>query len=85
MTHSFGNEFGNSMTTFSKRKIDIGRALAEGSLIDEGVEDGLREAVELHRRLGLPIVIWRNGRPTWVMPHDPDTEVPAPGSPVRTE
>jgi hypothetical protein len=64
----------------NERKVDIGKAFAEGTLIDEGIEEGVRAAVELHRRLGLPMVIWRNGRPTWVMPDDPETEVPAPDS-----
>jgi hypothetical protein len=47
-----------------KRKSDkdIGKIFAEGTLIDEAMQRGVREAIRQHRLAGVPMVIWRDGR-----------------------
>jgi hypothetical protein len=39
-------------------------------LIDEALKQGVRDAMLRHKRDGLPIVIYRNGKIEWVMPED---------------
>ncbi len=38
----------------------------EGHLIDEALEKAVREAILQHKREGLPVVIYRDGRAVWV-------------------
>lgn len=48
----------------------IDRAFADGTAIDEGIEDGVRAALRSHKRAGNPIVIWREGQIQWIAPED---------------
>ena len=41
---------------------DIGKIFAEGTLIDEAMRRGVREAMRQHRLAGVPMVIWRDGK-----------------------
>ena len=52
----------------TKRTKDIGQIFAEGTLIDAALARGVREALRRHKRAGLPVVEWRNGRVRWVAP-----------------
>ena len=38
----------------------------EGHLIDEALEKAAREAILQHKREGLPVVIYRDGKTVWV-------------------
>ena len=38
----------------------------EGHLIDEALEKAAREAILQHKREGLPVVIYRDGKAVWV-------------------
>jgi hypothetical protein len=52
-------------------KKDIHRIFIEdGHLIDEALRQGVRDAMTRHKELGLPVVIYRNGKTEWVMPED---------------
>ena len=42
----------------------------EGHLIDEALKKGVRDAILQHKREGLPIVIYRDGKVVWVQPED---------------
>jgi predicted ABC-type ATPase len=42
----------------------------EGYLIDEALKQGVREAMIRHKKDGLPVVIYRDGRAVWVMPEE---------------
>lgn len=54
-----------------KPKKDIHRIFVEdGDLILEALKQGVREAMIRHKELGLPVVIYRNGKIEWVMPED---------------
>jgi hypothetical protein len=55
----------------------IDRAVANPQLITRALAKGVREALERHKRLGQPVVVFRNGKTVWV---DPD-EIPLPARP----
>ena len=42
----------------------------EGELIDRALQQGVRDAVLRHKRDGLPMVIYREGKTVWVKPED---------------
>ena len=42
----------------------------DGRLIDEALEQGVRDAMLRHKRDGLPVVIYRDGQTLWVKPED---------------
>lgn len=55
----------------AEAKKDINRILVEdGNLIDEALKQGVREAMLRHKRDGLPVVIYRDGKTVWVKPED---------------
>jgi hypothetical protein len=41
---------------------DIEAIFREGTLIDEALAEGAREALLRHKRAGCPIVVWENGK-----------------------
>ena len=50
---------------------DTNRILVEeGRLIDKALEEGVRQAMLLHKKEGLPVVIERDGKIEWVKPED---------------
>lgn len=42
----------------------------EGHLIDEALEQGVRDAMLRHKKDGLPVAIERDGEIVWLMPED---------------
>ena len=55
-----------------KRKIDIGKAFREGVVVEEAIDEAAREAAILHKKLGLPLVSWRNGQVVHIPPEEID-------------
>ena len=53
---------------------DILEIMRDGKRIDEALKRAAREAILQHRRAGLPVVIWHDGRTVWVNPEDIDLE-----------
>ena len=52
-------------------KKDLNRIfLEEGHVIDEALKKGVRDALLRHKRDGLPVVIYRDGKTVWVDPND---------------
>jgi len=50
---------------------DINRIFREERpVIDEALKQGVREAMIRHKRDGLPVVIYRDGRSVWVKPEE---------------
>ncbi len=45
---------------------DIDRAFAEGTPIDEAMNEAVRDAVRQHQRMGLPLAVWRDGKTVWL-------------------
>jgi hypothetical protein len=50
----------------------IADAFARGTPIDEAVNEAARDAVRLHRKSGLPMASWEDGKVVWVSPFDVD-------------
>jgi hypothetical protein len=42
----------------------------ERELIDKALQQGVRDAVLRHKRDGLPMVIYRDGKAVWIKPED---------------
>ena len=42
----------------------------DGKLIEEALNQGVREAIVRHKREGLPMVVERDGKIEWVKPED---------------
>lgn len=46
--------------------------------VNVAIEEAVALAIEEHRRLGNPIVIWRDGRVVWIQPEDITPYSPPP-------
>jgi len=44
----------------------------EGQLIDEALKQGFREAVLRHKKDGVPMAIYRDGKTVWIDPSEFD-------------
>jgi hypothetical protein len=60
------------------RESDSAKLRAEVALIEAALREAAREAVQLHVRLGLPLVEWRNGQVVLVSPSVIAAEPPSP-------
>ena len=50
---------------------EVHRILVEDrGRIDEALQQGVRDAMIRHKKAGLPVVIYRDGKAVWVMPQD---------------
>jgi len=49
---------------------NVRRIFQEGTLIDQAMKRSSRAALEVHRRAGLPLAIWRDGKTVWVSPDE---------------
>ena len=47
---------------------DIGAIIREGTAIDRAIESAHRRVIRRHRQLGIPLVIWKDGRVIEVPP-----------------
>jgi hypothetical protein len=48
----------------------IEHAFAEGTPIDQAIEEGVQQALQRHKRAGNPIVVWQDGQMQWIVPED---------------
>jgi hypothetical protein len=55
---------------------NVAEILKQGKAIEDAVRRGWRDAVVLHKKLGQPMVVWKDGEVVWVSPEelDPDLE-----------
>ena len=49
---------------------DIDKIFRDGTLIDEAMNLAVRDAVQLHKEKGLPMVVWRDGKILWISPEE---------------
>ncbi len=50
---------------------DLNRIFVEnGQLIDEALRQGVKDALLRHKKEGLPVVIYRDGKTVWVPPEE---------------
>jgi hypothetical protein len=45
---------------------DIDAIFRAGTPIDRAIAAGARDAIRRHKQAGVPMVIWRDGKPVWV-------------------
>ncbi|MGO8745259.1 MAG: hypothetical protein ACLQNE_04655 [Thermoguttaceae bacterium] len=57
----------------------LNRLHAENAAIEEAVQEAVNEAVLAHKRLGLPMVTWRDGHVVWI----PADQLTVPGDTAR--
>jgi hypothetical protein len=65
-----------------KKAVDIGRLIREGTLVDEAIRKATRDALLNHKRLGDPVVGWKDGKVVWI-PADQIEVDEEPTTPVR--
>lgn len=58
---------------------DIQALFKDGAEIDAALAEGVRQALIMHKRMGYPIVTWRDGQVVWVPPE----EIEVDDSPIR--
>ena len=56
---------------------DIDKIFREGTLIDEAMNLAVRDAVQLHKEKGLPMVVWRDGQILWISPEEAEQSLAA--------
>jgi hypothetical protein len=54
----------------SEQKRDIAKLFDDGTAIVQAMNSAAREAVLQHKQEGLPIVVWRDGKVTWIPPEE---------------
>lgn len=54
------------MTPVNQEGSDISRMRAQNKVVEQAMREAAKEAVLAHKRLGLPIVVWRDGQVVWV-------------------
>ncbi len=50
--------------------VDIAKAFAEGTPIDEALAAGVQEAMRMHKKLGNSVAIWRDGKVVILPPEE---------------
>jgi hypothetical protein len=50
------------------RKVDIDEAFRDGRAIDRSLGRAVREALRMHKRLGNPIAVGKDGSVVWIAP-----------------
>ena len=54
----------------AKTDKDVSAIMKQGTRVDAALTAGVREALERHRRAGLPVVEWRDGKIFWLTPDE---------------
>ena len=49
---------------------NIDQAFSLGAPIDKALNDAVRDAVCQHRRMGLPLAAWQDGKTVWIRPEE---------------
>jgi hypothetical protein len=62
----------------TSRPKDIDAIFREGTPIDEAMKAAARDAVQLHKEKGLPLVGWRDGKIVWVTPEEAEAMAAKP-------
>jgi len=45
---------------------DVSAIFLDDKLIEDALNAAVRDAVQLHKEKGLPLVVWRNGKTVWI-------------------
>lgn len=58
--------------------VDVRSILLDGNAIQEAQRETWREVLDRHKRLGHPIVVWRDGQVVWIPAEE--IEIPTAGA-----
>jgi hypothetical protein len=50
----------------SHKPIDMATLIARSEAIEAAVQEAVREALEVHKRAGNPVVVWENEELHWI-------------------
>lgn len=79
MTKPPGAELKKSTPVATEGEKDIARLFREGKPIDDAMNAAVREVVLRHKQLGMPLVVWRDGKCVWIPPEQiPPTAIDVP-------
>jgi len=53
---------------------DINEAFEQGTPIDDALNEAVRDAVRLHKRMGQPLAVWRDGKTVWLSAEEVERE-----------
>ncbi|MCX7424064.1 MAG: hypothetical protein NTW96_00250 [Planctomycetia bacterium] len=53
---------------------DIDAAFEQGTPIEEALNEAVREVVRHHKRMGLPLAVWRDGKTVWLSAEEVEAE-----------
>jgi hypothetical protein len=59
------------------KEIDVGQALSDVNRVTEAVREAGRDARLRHKQLGVPIVVWQDGRIVEIPPEEIVVDPPA--------
>ena len=68
-----------------QKRVDIGRLIREGTLVDEAIRKAIQDTLRLHKKLGDPVVGWKDGKVVWIpaaeieLEEDSAPELDSPG------
>lgn len=68
MITTCGGNLDGVLAMTAKRRKSVGTIFADDRSIDAAVRAAAREALRRHQRVGLTVVVWRNGQSVWVPP-----------------
>jgi hypothetical protein len=54
----------------SDEPLDIAAIFDEGTLIDRAMNLAVRDAIQLHKEKGVPMVVWRDGKIIEIAPEE---------------
>ena len=58
-----------------KEPRDISAIFLDDRLIENALNAAARDAVQLHKEKGLPLVVWRDGKTVWISPEEAEREL----------
>lgn len=60
--------------------VSVDEICREGTLIDSAVERAARDARHLHKQLGVPLVVWQDGKVVEIPPEEIVVDLPKSSS-----
>ena len=65
-----GSKFNGNLTVATNEPVDIAAIFREGTLIDRAMNLAVRDAIQLHKEKGVPLVVWREGKIMFIAPEE---------------
>lgn len=65
--------------------VDVDQVCRDGAEVDAAVERAAREARLRHKQLGVPLVVWRDGRTVEIPPEEIVVDLPEEAGPSSSQ